>query len=213
MGSLYVDPRPAGFVTWVPGTASLALPAVVGLAAAGFAGSWPVRRPRRASLVALAAAGAVFLAYGLPVLASGHATFAGYISLDDTSTWLALADRMLEEGRSLDGLDPSSYEATLATYLGGGKAFGPFVSRNLTPDKSGRPAGLTLTQFEQIMRHGTDLKALPPDVPGAPGLLQVMPWPEYRHTSTETLRAIYDYLSVVPCVEGGPGEGPNRCGR
>ena len=117
----------AGFVTWIPGTASLAIPTVVGLAAAGFASSWPVRRPRRASLVALAVAGAVFLAYGLPVLASGQATFAGYISLDDTSTWLALADRMLEEGRSLDGLDPSSYEATLATYLGGGYPVGAFV--------------------------------------------------------------------------------------
>jgi hypothetical protein len=23
--------------------------------------------------------------------------------------------------------------------------------------------------------------------------------------------AIYTYLSAVPCVEGGPGEPPNRC--
>ena len=79
------------------------------------------------SSLPLVAAGAVFLAYGLPVLASGEPGFAGYISLDDTATWLALTDRTLEEGRSLDGLAPSSYDATLATYLGGGYPVGAFL--------------------------------------------------------------------------------------
>src|ERR1044072_838953 len=32
-------------------------------------------------------------------------------------------------------------------YLAGGTEFGPFVSRNLTPDENGLPAGLTLNQF------------------------------------------------------------------
>jgi hypothetical protein len=58
------------------------------------------------------------------VLASGDPTFTGYISLDDTATWLALTDRTLDEGRSLEGLAPSSYEATLANNLGGGYPFG-----------------------------------------------------------------------------------------
>jgi hypothetical protein len=98
-----------------------------------------------------------------------------------------------------------------ANYLGGGTAFGPFVARNLTPDAAGRPGGLTWTQFLESMRNGTDAKALPPHVAGLPGLLQVMPWPEYRHAPTDTLRAIYDYLSVIPCLEGGPGLPPNRC--
>ena len=94
----------AGFLTWIPGTARLALPVVVGLAAAGLAASWRPQRVSRSSVAALVAAGCVFLAYGLPVLASGEASFTGYISLDDTATWLALTDRTLEEGRSLDGL-------------------------------------------------------------------------------------------------------------
>ena len=98
-----------------------------------------------------------------------------------------------------------------ATYLAVGDAFGPFVARNLTPDASGRPGGLTWEQFLETMRTGTDLKGLPPHVAGVPGLLQVMPWPEYRHMTTETLRAIYDYLSVIPCVEGGQGQPANRC--
>jgi hypothetical protein len=117
----------AGFVVWLPGTASLALPVIVGLAAAGCAASWPPRRPGRRAAAALMAAGAVFVAYGLPVLASGEATFAGYISLDDTATWLGLADRTLEEGRSVGGLAPSSYEAAVATYLGAGYPVGAFL--------------------------------------------------------------------------------------
>jgi hypothetical protein len=118
------------------------------------------------------------------------------------------------DGHFLPGGDPflGQPEAiNTATYLGIGDAFGPFIARNLTPDASGRPGGLTWEQFLQTMRSGTDLKSLPPHVAGVPGLLQVMPWPEYRHMTTETLRAIYDYLSVIPCVEGGPGQPPNRC--
>jgi hypothetical protein len=114
----------AGFVVWIPATADLAAPVVVGVAAAGFATLWPLRRLARGTVAALAAAAAVFLAYGLPVLASGEPTFTGYVSLDDTATWLALADRTLEEGSSLDGLAPSSHEATLANNLGGGYPFG-----------------------------------------------------------------------------------------
>ena len=45
---------------------------------------------------------------------SGRATFAGYIKLDDTATYLAMTDRVMEHGRSLAGLAPSTYEATLA---------------------------------------------------------------------------------------------------
>jgi len=42
-------------------------------------------------------------------------------------------------------------------FLAGGRAFGPFVSRNLTPEGPfGRPAGLTFDQFEEVMRVGTD---------------------------------------------------------
>src|SRR5580704_6192629 len=50
-----------------------------------------------------------------------------------------------------------------ATYLGGGQDFGPagpppspnIVSRNLTPDKTGRPeGGHTFAEFQQIIRNG-----------------------------------------------------------
>jgi hypothetical protein len=65
-------------------------------------------------------------------------------------------------------------------YLAGGAPFfGPFVPRNLTPDASGKPAGLTLHEFIHIMRTGEDDE--PPVLPdGSDTLLQVMPWPTFR---------------------------------
>jgi hypothetical protein len=64
------------------------------------------------------------------------------------------------------------------TYLGGGRDFGPFpgpgpfphiISRNLTPDKSGRPeGGHTFSEFVQIIRNGTDFDHVHPPCTGAP---------------------------------------------
>jgi hypothetical protein len=119
-----------------------------------------------------------------------------------------------------------------ATYLAGGQDFGPFpgpgpfphiISRNLTPDKTGRPeGGHTFEEFVQIIRSGVDMDNMHPTCKGAPdgtclpapfdgSLLQIMPWPVYHNMTDRDLRAIYEYLSSIPCVEGGPGEPPNRC--
>ena len=69
----------------------------------------------------------MFAAYAAPIVLSGEATFAGYIKLDDTATWMAFTDRVMERGRDLDGLAPSTYEATLAFNLGDGYPAGVFV--------------------------------------------------------------------------------------
>ena len=107
-------------------TAELTAPIAAALAAAGFASStrWRSERPDPWAVVAAAV---VFGVYGAPVLLSGEATFAGYIRLDDVSTWLALTDRVMEHGHSLDGLAPSTYEATLAFNLGDGYPVGAFI--------------------------------------------------------------------------------------
>lgn len=93
-------------------------------------------------------------------------------------------------------------------YLAGGTAFGPFISRNITPDESGKPAGLTRDEFIELMRHGHD-----PDHPGE--LLQVMPWPVYGKMLRADLAAVYEYLSAIPHAEpspecGGPGTASSR---
>ena len=95
-------------------------------------------------------------------------------------------------------------QINVAGYLGGGRLFfGPVISRNLTPDWTGRPlGGAPLSEFMDIMRTGVD-----PDHahPGLGPYLQVMPWPAYRYMTDRDLRAIYEYLSAIPCVEGNPG--------
>jgi len=93
------------------------------------------------------------------------------------------------------------------TYLSGGAdLFGPFVPRNLTPNSSGRPAGYTLEQFLAVMDTGADLKHLPPPVPGPDNdILQVMPWPVFSKMTDRDKRAIYEYLSAIPCIPGREG--------
>jgi hypothetical protein len=96
-------------------TAPLTTPFVVALAVAGLALALPWRPPSRIGWPFAAALG-VFAVYGAPVLMSGHATFAGYIELDDTSTWLGFTDRLMTHGRTLGGLPPSTYQAALDWY-------------------------------------------------------------------------------------------------
>ncbi|HEX4961824.1 MAG TPA: cytochrome C [Thermoanaerobaculia bacterium] len=81
-------------------------------------------------------------------------------------------------------------------YLAGGTPFGPVISRNITPNDDGLPAGLSLAEFKNVMRTGHD-----PDAPGR--LLQVMPWPVYQSMTDNDLRAVYEYLRAIPHLEGG----------
>jgi hypothetical protein len=85
-------------------------------------------------------------------------------------------------------------QISTGVFLAGGQHFGPFVSLNLTPDSMGRPAGLTLDEFIQVLRTGHD-----PDAP-AGSLLQVMPWPAFGKKTDNDLRAIYEYLRAIPSL-------------
>jgi hypothetical protein len=132
-------------------------------------------------------------------------------------------------------------------YLSGGQNFGPvgtptgpngyagpnMITRNLTPDKNGRPeGGHTLAEFKKILRHGKDLDHLHPTctaeqlteiegggtpvcIPASPGntvdgdLLQVMPWPTFSHMSDRDIEAIYVYLSAIPCIDNTTSPPPD----
>src|SRR3984893_17995644 len=106
-------------------------------------------------------------------------------------------------------------------FLAGGRCFGFFMSRNLTPDDSGKPRGLTEAEFIQVMRQGKDISCDPnrpnpptyggvvdpvcstPEGRGAgvsfnPGVLQTMSWPTYHSMTDTDLKAIYAYLSALP---------------
>jgi hypothetical protein len=97
-------------------TAELTTPLVVTLAAAGYGLAFPWRG-RRIDTWALVSATGAFGIYALPILLTGTATFAGYLTLDDTATWLALSDHALEYGRSVSSLAPSTYQQVVTDYL------------------------------------------------------------------------------------------------
>ncbi len=136
-------------------TAEAATPVVVALAAAGIGLSWGWWR--RLEPWAVAAAVAVLAAYAAPVVLSGKATFAGYIRLDDTATWMALTDRVMDHGRSLAGLAPSTYEATLSFNLGGGYPIGVFLPLGIARDLVGWDVAWLIQPY---MAFGAALVAL-----------------------------------------------------
>jgi hypothetical protein len=92
-------------------------------------------------------------------------------------------------------------------YMAGGLCFGPFMARNLTPDKNGLPEGLTEDEFIKVMRSGDDVHcnndpsdpicSLGPPTP----VLQVMTWPKLHSLTDRDLKAIYEYLTALPSAE------------
>jgi hypothetical protein len=106
-------------------TAKLTTPVVTALALVGLA--LGLRRPSGLQPWAMVAAAVAFTVLAAPIVFSGQATIAGFIKLDDTATWLAFTDRVIDHGRDLGGLAPSTYEATLKLNLGEGYPIGVFV--------------------------------------------------------------------------------------
>ena len=99
----------AQFATTFEATAQLAGPLVVLLALAGFVVTRGGRTEALPSAAELASAAAVFAVFAAPVVLLGEATVAGYLKLEDGSTFLALVDSALERGRGLDGFTESGY--------------------------------------------------------------------------------------------------------
>jgi hypothetical protein len=111
------------------GLEGLARPSVLVAAAAGYALGWRTLRERARGLDrwALGAAALVYLIFGAPILLTGDATFAGFIMLDDTSTFSALVDHFYAHGRDFSGLPQSTYEATVQINLSQGYPVGSML--------------------------------------------------------------------------------------
>jgi hypothetical protein len=107
-------------------TASLATPLVIALAASGYALAFPFRRTRVDGW-AIGAGVVAYLAFAAPVLGIWRRTFAGYIKLDDTATYLAMLDRYLDHGYNVANLTSSTYERTLTTSLSTGYPMGSLM--------------------------------------------------------------------------------------
>ena len=67
------------------------------------------------------------LAYGAPVILSGHATFTGFVKLDDTATWLNVVDVIMFHGRSVAGIAPSTFPLNFTGDIGAAYPLGGFV--------------------------------------------------------------------------------------
>jgi len=87
----------------------------------------------------------------------------------------------------------------------------------------------TFQEFLEILRTGKDFDRLhrncsdtvtmncfptnPPNPPFDGDLLQIMPWPNFQDLTDHDIRAIYEYLKAIPCIQGnypgpsGPGAG------
>jgi len=88
-------------------------------------------------------------------------------------------------------------------YLAGGVPFGPIISANITPDASGKPAGLDFDEYLELIRTGHD-----PDNPSE--ILQVMPWPIFRNMNDHDILAVYTYLTAIPHADPGTCSGPGQ---
>ena len=97
----------AGTLNAVAFTAPATVPVVAVGAAVGLPFAW--RGRRRLSGWALLAALGALLAYGAPVLLSGHATFSGFLTLDDTAYWFNIIDHISSGPDTPSGELPSSY--------------------------------------------------------------------------------------------------------
>ena len=85
------------------------------------------------NLKALALGGLVFYMHGLPILMTKTPTFAGWIKLDDGSSWLAITDQMLLAGRDNSILNPSSHEAIVQILLNPPQGNIPYPAGSFVP--------------------------------------------------------------------------------
>ncbi len=133
----------AQFGTATDATAEPTRPAIIVLAAAGLiAGRGRLKRP--AAPWGAGAGALVFVLLASPFLVLGEATWAGYIKLDDTATWMALTDHIFEFGRGVGQLPPSTHEAVVQINLGGSYPIGGFVPAGLMATISGQDVAFVI---------------------------------------------------------------------
>lgn len=60
-----------------------------------------------------------YVGFSLPVAASGKPGWAGWVQLDDNSSWYAIADRLVTAGHSVPSPILTTYDRVLEIYMGG----------------------------------------------------------------------------------------------
>lgn len=131
-------------VSWGP-TVGLATPLVVVLAVVGLVVGH--RRGRSLRSWPVLAAALAFACFAAPVVLTGHPTFAGYLKLDDTATWLGITDVVMDSGRDLGGLPSSTFQLNQQAYVGSGYPLGSFVGLGVSARLGGVDAAWAFHPF------------------------------------------------------------------
>ncbi len=142
----------AQFAVSTDATAELAIPLIVALGILGLIMGWS------AGLIAgpvprweIAGALGVYFVFAAPVIFSGEPTWAGYVKLDDTATWMGLTDHAFEFGRRTTGFPASTWEALIAVNAGNGYPIGSFVPMALIGKVVGQDVAWTVQPSMALM--------------------------------------------------------------
>ena len=133
----------AQFGTATAASAKLTLAAILVIAAIGLVLGRKVPAARPSGLE-VAVGLIVFALFASPFVIVGEATWAGYIKLDDTATWMAITDHVFEHGRGLGDLPASTHHQVIIDYLGGTYPIGGFIPAALMAKLSGVDVAFTM---------------------------------------------------------------------
>jgi hypothetical protein len=142
----------AQLVITTDATAELAIPLIVALGAFGLWMGWSYGLfsgplPGWGILAALG----VYIVFAAPVLFSGEPSWAGFIKLDDSATWMGLTDHAFEFGHRTSGFAPSTWQALIDFNAGSGYPIGSFVPMALMSRVTGQDVAWTLQPSMAIM--------------------------------------------------------------
>lgn len=93
--------------------------------------------------IAALAGSLTYFVYGLPVIAYGHPSWAGWYRLDDTATFLAVTDRLMNVGRTVPAVITSSYDKYIESIFVGAHSghfsypIGSFIPYGITSKLTG----------------------------------------------------------------------------
>jgi hypothetical protein len=96
-------------------SALLGLLGVAGLCLAFVKKAWPSKTDSPFAL----AGTLTYLVFSLPALDYGKPTWAGWVQLDDNSSWYAITNRLMTLGHSIPNPVLTTYDRVLQVYLGG----------------------------------------------------------------------------------------------
>jgi hypothetical protein len=97
-----------------------------------------LRRPRPVLGWPWVVGAVVFASLAAPPLLSGQASVAGYIKLDDSAIWLGLIAHLMEHGRDIGMVPPSTFQLDLVNWIGNAYPVGAFMPVGVTAKLTGQ---------------------------------------------------------------------------